>query len=303
MQKTLTIGIVGGGQLGRMLTFSAKKLGFNVIVTDPTPQSPAGQVADQQIIGGYKDEKATKELAKLSDILTVDAEFVNDEVLEKIAKSGKPVHPSPQTISIIKDKLKQKQFLKKNKISTADFISVETKKDIEKAIEKFGLPILLKAREDAYDGKGNFLIRKNSEIDKGIEKLLGRSLYVEKFVPFTKELAIMVARSTKGEIKTYPVVETIHVDNVCDTVIAPALVSKKAAKNAEALARKTVGKLKGAGVFGIEMFLTKNDKVLINEIAPRVHNSGHYTIEAAVTSHLPPNLRRHNFSFQYFFFG
>jgi 5-(carboxyamino)imidazole ribonucleotide synthase len=266
-------------------------MGFSVIITDPTPGSPAGQVADKQLVGGYKYEKTTRELARLVDVITVDAEFVNDTVLSEIEKKGKPVHPSPKTISIIKDKLRQKEFLTKNKIPVAEFISVTTKIEIEKAIEKFGLPILLKAREDAYDGKGNFLIKRNSDIDKGLEKLSGRSLYVEKFVPFTKELAVMVARSTKGEIKVYPVVETIHVDNVCDTVIAPAKVSKIAIKRASDLAKKTMDAFKGAGVFGIEMFLIKGDKVLINEIAPRVHNSGHYTIEACVTSQFEQHIR------------
>ena len=286
-----TIGIVGGGQLAKMLTLAAKKMGFTVIVTDPTPQSPAGQVADRQLVGGYKDEKVTRELAKLVDVITVDAEFVNDEVLLEIEKSGKPVHPSPKTITIIKDKLKQKEFLRKNKIATAEFLPVENKEDIKKAIKKFGLPVLLKACEDAYDGKGNFVLQSRMDIEKGLEKLKDRKLYVEKFVPFVKELAIMVARTPEGEIKSYPVAETIHVNSVCDTVVAPAKVSKKASKNATNLAKKTMKQLKGAGVFGIEMFLLKGDKVLINEIAPRVHNSGHYTIEANVTSQFEQHIR------------
>lgn len=286
-----TIGIVGGGQLAKMLTIAAKKMGFTVVVTDPTPQSPAGQVADQQLIGGYKDAKITRDLSKLSDLITIDAEFVNDEVLLEIEKTGKPVHPSSKTITIIKDKLRQKDFLKKNKIPTAEFVEVANKQDVEKAIKIFGLPLLLKAREDAYDGKGNFVIKKNSDIDIGLKKLEDRTLYVEKFVPFVKELAVMVARSTKGEIRAYPVVETIHINNVCDTVIAPAKISKIANKNAVNLAKKTVEKLKGAGVFGIEMFLLKNNKVLVNEIAPRVHNSGHYTIEANATSQFEQHIR------------
>lgn len=290
MTYPATIGIVGGGQLAKMLTVAAKKMGFMVVVTDPTPESPAGQIADKQLIGGYKDENVTRELAKISDIITIDAEFVNDEVLEEIAKK-KEVHPSPKTISIIKDKLRQKEFLKKNKIPVADFIAVENKNEIEKAIENFGLPVLLKAREDAYDGKGNFLIKSKKDIDKGLEKLKDRKLYVEKFVPFVKELAVMVARSVNGEIKVYPVVETIHVNNVCDTVIVPAKVSGISNKKAQALAKKTMNSLKGAGVFGIEMFLTKDGKVLINEIAPRVHNSGHYTIEASVTSQFEQHIR------------
>ena len=234
-----TIGIVGGGQLGKMLVLAAKKMGFMVIVTDPTPQSPAGQVADRELTGDYKDEKVTRKLAKLSDVITIDAEFVNDKVLSSIEKSGKPVHPSSKTISIIKDKLKQKTFLRKNRIPTADFIQVKTKKDVEKAIKKFGLPVVLKARFDAYDGKGNFVINRESDIDSGLEKLEGRKLYVEKFVPFVKELAIMVARTPKGNIASYPVVETIHVDNVCDTVISPAKISSKASKNSTLFFRST----------------------------------------------------------------
>lgn len=287
----LKIGIVGGGQLGKMLSQAAKKMGFTVVVTDPTLDSPAGQVSDRQLIGGYKDENTTRELALLSDVVTIEAEFVNDRVLQKIANRGKTVHPAPATIAIIKDKLRQKIFLKKNKIPTAKFEEVKSEKDIEKAVERYGLPLLLKAREDAYDGKGNYLINTRTDIFKGLGKLKGRSLYVERFVPFRKELAVMIAKSTKGESVSYPVVETIHVDNVCDTVLVPAKISAKALKNAQLIAEKTVGKLKGAGMFGIEMFLTKGDKVLVNEIAPRVHNSGHYTIEACVTGQFEQHIR------------
>ncbi len=285
------IGIVGGGQLGKMMTLAAKKMGFYVTITDPTPQSPAGQVADKELIGGYKDEKVTQDLANYSDYITVDAEFVNEDALEKIEKRGIPVNPSPKTIRIIKDKLLQKQFLKSHHIPTAEFIEVNSNKDIENASKKFGYPLLLKARFDAYDGKGNFVVKNKKNITKGLEKLKDRKLYVEKFVPFVKELAIMVAKNTKGEIRIYPVVQTIHKDNVCDTVIVPAPVSKLAVKNAETLAKKVMKNMQGAGVFGIEMFLLKNNKVLVNEIAPRVHNSGHYTVESCVTSQFEQHIR------------
>ncbi|MBI2621750.1 MAG: 5-(carboxyamino)imidazole ribonucleotide synthase [Candidatus Levybacteria bacterium] len=311
MNYPATIGIVGGGQLGKMLTLAAKKMGFFVIVTDPTPKSPAGQVADRQIVGDYKDAKTTRLLAKLSDLLTVEAEFVNDGVLQKIADKGVPVHPSPKTIGIIKDKLKQKEFLKKNKIATAPFFPVNSPDDIKKASKKFGYPMYLKARMDAYDGKGNYLISSEKDIDNGLKKLKGRSLYIERFIDFKKELAVMVARSIKGEVKVYPVVETIHKDSICDTVIAPAKISPLARKRAQVLATKTIKLLKGAGVFGFEMFLIPSTsvrpasqrgeqtqdkssgqaKVLINEIAPRVHNSGHYTIEASVTSQFEQHIR------------
>jgi len=291
MKSPIRIGIVGGGQLGRMLTLSAKKMGFYVTVTDPTPHSPAGQVADHQIIGEYKDEKTTRELAKQSDLITIDAEFVNDTVLEELERNGKPVFPSPQTIRMIKDKLTQKEFLKRQRIPTAQFMKVTTKDDIEKAGEQFGYPLLLKARFDAYDGKGNYVVKNKHDIKNALEILKDRELYVEQFVPFVKELAVMVARSVKGEIKLFPVVQTIHQNNICDIVIAPADISKNESKHAELLAISVMEHMKGAGVFGIEMFLKKDHTILVNEIAPRVHNSGHYTIESTVTSQFEQHIR------------
>lgn len=287
----MRIGIVGGGQLGKMLTIAAKKMGFYVVVTDPTPQSPAGQVADHQIVADYKNEEAIRALAEISDIITFEIELANDEVLNDLVSKGKIVQPNPQTLGIIRDKLKQKQFLKEYSLPTAKFREVSSADDIIQAGKVFGFPILLKARTDAYDGRGNVLIKSKKAIQKGMEKLQGRTLYVEKYVPFAKELAVMVARSLKGEIAVYPVVETIHEDNICDTVIAPAQISLKAQKNAQRLAKKTMIYLEGAGVFCIEMFLKKDNSVLINEIAPRVHNSGHYTIEACVTSQFEQHIR------------
>ncbi len=285
------IGIVGGGQLGRMLGFAAKRLGYTVTVIDPTPNSPAGQVVDEQIVADYKDEKAIRELAKKADYMTFEIESANSDVLEDLTKKGLQVHPSAKTLGIIKDKLFQKQFLKKAGIPVAEFMAVETQADIEKAAKKFGYPVILKARFDAYDGRGNALVKNAKAIPAAIEKLAGRKLYVEKFVPFTKELAVMVARSTKGEIATYPVVETIHKNNICHMVLVPAPVPKPAIKKAQLLAKKVMQQLKGAGVFGIEMFLTKQGKVVINELAPRVHNSGHYTSEACVTSQFEQHIR------------
>ncbi len=285
------IGIVGGGQLGRMLAFEAKKMGFIVSVVDPTPHSPAGQVSDFQIVADYNDEKAIRELAKTSDFLTFEIELANAKLLEELSKRGVMINPSPKTLAIIKDKLLQKKFLRKAGIAIADFVEVSIKEDIVKVAKKFGYPLLLKARFNAYDGRGNAMIIKESDIDGCLQKLKGRKLYVEKFVPFVKELAIMVARSTKGEIKTYPVVETIHKNNICHIVFAPAQIDNKLIKKANDLGIKVMKHLRGAGVFGIEMFLTKDNEVLINEIAPRVHNSGHYTIEACVISQFEQHIR------------
>jgi len=292
------IGIVGGGQLGKMLTQSAKKLGFYVTVIDPTPQSPAGQVADRQIVADYKDEKAILKLAKFSDFITFEIELVNDKTLNDLVKKGKAINPSPITLGIIRDKLKQKEFLTKYKIPTAKFIKAsstsnvaDAEKDILNTAKIFGYPFLLKARTDAYDGRGNFVVHKKVDISKGLKKLKGRMVYVEKFVKFKKELAIMVARNMKGKIKIYPVVQTVHKDSICDIVIAPAKISEIVKEKAEKLARKVAKHLNGAGVFGIEMFLDMDDNVLVNEIAPRVHNSGHYTIEGCITSQFEQHIR------------
>lgn len=285
------IGIVGGGQLGRLIAIDAKKLGFIVNIIDPTPNSPAGQIADNQIIADYNDEKAIRKLAKISDYLTFEIELANAKILDELFEKGLQINPSPKTLTIIKDKLSQKQFLKNSKIPVADFIEVNSKEEIIKAAKKFNYPLLLKARFDAYDGRGNALIKNEKQIDRAIKKLRGRKLYVEKFVPFIKELAIMVGRNTKNEIISYPVVETVHKNNICHIVMVPALIDKNLQNKAKQLAEKVMEQLQGAGMFGIEMFLTDDEKVLINEIAPRVHNSGHYTLEANETSQFEQHVR------------
>lgn len=301
------IGIVGGGQLARMMIPPAKQLGFTVTVLDPTPKSPAGQLADEQIIADLNDETAMMRLAKQSDFVTLDWELANPDLLEKIVRKGVPVNPSPKTLRIIKDKYEQKVFLKKNNIPVADFREIKTLQDIEQGAKIFGYPFLLKAKIGAYDGKGNYLVKTKHDIKKGLEKLTlgiksshfqsypeqseGSPFYIERFVPFIKELAIMVARDEKGTIVTYPVVETIHKNNILHITLSPAEIDKKINKKVKTLAIKTMRHLQGAGVFGIEMFLTPDGKVLINEIAPRVHNSGHYSIEACSTSQFEQHIR------------
>jgi len=285
------IGIVGGGQLGRMITVEAKRLGFGVTVIDPTPNCPAEQVGAKQIIADYNDEKAIKEIAKTCDFLTFEIELANASLLDELSKKGLKINPSPKTLTIIKDKFEQKKFLRKVGIPVADFVEVTTKEDIIAAAGEFGYPLLLKARFDAYDGRGNALIRNKASIDKGIAKLSGRKLYVEKFVPFVKELAIMIARSDKGLLAAYPVVQTVHKNNICHIVTAPAPVPTTVHKQATSFAKKVMKHLQGAGVFGIEMFLTSNNKLFVNEIAPRVHNSGHYTIEANITNQFEQHVR------------
>lgn len=285
------IGIVGGGQLGKMLTMEAKKLGFTVIILDPTRKSPASQISDYQLVADFKNEKAIQRLAELSDFITFEIELANADILNEISKKGIKVNPSAKTLNIIKDKLKQKQFLQINKIPVARFEEARSKEEIVEVAKKLGYPLLLKARFDAYDGRGNALIKNEKDIDDALNKLANRPLYTEEFIDFEKELAVVVARSIKGEIVTYPVVETIHKNNICHIVLAPAPIEDSIQKKARYLAAKVMKVLKGAGVFGIEMFLDKNGGVLINEIAPRVHNSGHFTIEGCVTSQFEQHIR------------
>ncbi len=285
-----TIGIVGGGQLGRMLTLAAHDLDLEVIVLDPTENSPAIQVAGEHIIAPYADAKATYELAKRVDALTFELEGVNAEVLQEIADSGTPVHPTPKTLAIVKDKLRQKRFLAERGIPVAPFQEIEEAGDVEHAGTQWGYPVILKSRSGGFDGRGNATVASESDIEAAMERLKGSALYAEGFVQFEKELAIVAARTEHGEIRIYPLVETIHRDHICHTVSCPAPVEADVAQKAHALAEKVLAAFEGAGVFAIEMFLVGGE-VLVNEIAPRVHNSGHLTIEACRTSQFENHIR------------
>jgi len=284
------LGIVGGGQLGRMLALAAIPLGFEVIVLDPTPHCPAA-VAAKQIIGSFKDTPAILDLAAQVDFITFEIESANAAALQILQAQGKAINPQPHMLALIKDKLAQKQFYQRHHIPCAQFVAVDNKQDILRAAQAFTYPILLKARFDAYDGRGNMVICNENEIDIALEKLGHKNLYAEQFVPFVKELAVMVARDVSQNVRSYPVVETVQKHNICHTVIAPAPVNLHIAKQAKQLAEQLVGHLQGAGVFGVEMFLTDNGNILLNEIAPRVHNSGHYTMEACITSQFAQHVR------------
>ncbi|MEX2028654.1 MAG: 5-(carboxyamino)imidazole ribonucleotide synthase [Candidatus Curtissbacteria bacterium] len=288
---TKTLGIIGGGQLGRMLSIAAKNLNFKTIVLDPTPQSPAGLVSDKQIIGDFKDPKQIHKLARIVDFLTFEIESANTKVLKDLVKEGITAQPPGETLEIIQDKLKQKQFLRLHNIPVPQFAPIKNKTDLRDQIKFLKYPVILKARFHAYDGRGNAVIKNETDIAKAFKKLGNRDLYLEKYIPLEKELAIQIARNNKGQIKSYPLVETIQKDNICHIVIAPAQISNKTKKDAIKVAKDVIKNLSGAGVFGVEMFLTKNSKVLINEIAPRVHNSGHYTIEACTTSQFEQHVR------------
>ena len=287
------LGIIGGGQLGMMLAEAAKKMPneiSEIIVLDPTENCPASQAGAKQIIADFKDENAIRELASKSDIITYEIESGNSDVLKSVENTAE-INPSPETLRIIQDKFLQKSFLKENNIPVEDFVAVNTIEDIQKKIQEYGFPVLLKARRDAYDGRGNYKINNKDEIKPALDYFKNKPIFLEKFVDFKMEVSVIAARNTKGEIKTYPLVENIHEDNILRMTIAPARVNDSISKSAEKIAHDTMNVLKGAGVFGIEMFVTQNDSLLINEIAPRVHNSGHHTLQSSKTSQFEQHLR------------
>ncbi|WP_425446346.1 5-(carboxyamino)imidazole ribonucleotide synthase [Dethiothermospora halolimnae] len=284
--RAIKIGIIGGGQLGKMLIQEAKKMDFTVIVLDPSKNSPCKKIADKHIEGDLHDEDKIKELVKKCDVTTFEIENINTEVLSKLEDKGHKIFPSPKILEIIKDKSKQKEFLDKNNIPTSKWERIT---HIEKTANNLGMPFVQKACCGGYDGRGVQVINGQDDFKNSLK---GDS-FGEKYVDFKKELAVMVSRNINGDIKSFPVVEMDfnHGENICDTIIAPAKVSKDIEKRAKKLALECIKAFDGIGVFGVEMFLTKNDEILINEIAPRVHNSGHYTIESCTTSQFEQHIR------------
>ena len=287
------LGIIGGGQLGMMLTEAANNMKSeisNVIVLDPTKNCPASKVGAEQIVADFKDASAIEELAKKCDIITYEIESGDSQVLKSLEETCE-INPSPETLEIIQDKLVQKRFLAKNDIPVAEFREITSKDELESKINEFGLPVLLKTRTGAYDGRGNFKISTLDQIPEALQVFEDQSLMIEKFVDFKMEVSVIASRSTSGEIRTYPLVENMHKDNILNMTIAPARTDEIISKNAEKIAHKTMEVLHGAGVFGIEMFVTDDNQILINEIAPRVHNSGHHTLQSSTTSQFEQHLR------------
>jgi 5-(carboxyamino)imidazole ribonucleotide synthase len=284
MDRPICVGIIGGGQLGKMIAHEARRMSLKIIVLDPTEGCPAAKIADEQIVADFKDESAITKLADKCDVLTYEIELANSTALKELELKNYPVRPAPETLRTIQNKYRQKSFLKNHKIAVPDFELVRSEEHLQELCKKFGFPAMLKACEDSYDGRGNFLITSKGKVHEAFDYFAGRECMLEKYVPFTKEVSIMVARNPSGQIESFPVAENIHRNSILDTTIAPARISRKVELKAKRLAEKTMEVLHGAGIFGIEMFVTKRGDVLVNEIAPRPHNSGHYTNEACSVS-------------------
>jgi phosphoribosylaminoimidazole carboxylase len=287
------VGVLGGGQLGRMLIEAANRLNIQVNVLDAA-NSPAKQISahDGHIEGSFKDAAKVKELAQKCDVVTVEIEHVDTQMLEEVAGQV-TVEPSWKTLRTIKDKYAQKEHLKQYGVDVAESVDLEGKgaEGLKEVVTKYGYPYMLKSKTEAYDGKGNFVVKSEGDIDAAIKALGGRPLYAEKWADFSMELAVMVVK-TKDGVLSFPTVETVHEDSICKlTYTPPRNVSPTTSQRAQDLAKKAIAAFEGKGVFGVEMFLLKDDSLLINEIAPRPHNSGHYTIEACPISQYDAHLR------------
>lgn len=281
----LKLGIIGGGQLGKIMSSEAKKMGFVVTILDPTYNSPAAQVSDKQIVGGFFDKEKLEQLVQESDITTFELENVDTTILKELYDSGHHIHPSPYIISLIQNKYEQKKLLQSRGIPVPKLKDVVSKDDLT----SFGFPVVQKAKMGGYDGRGVFILKSKDDIVNSLE---GES-FIEEAIDIDKELAIMVARNIEGEVSCYPVVEMLFDErvNICDSVMAPARISSETQQKAKEIATKAIKALDGVGIYGVELFLTKKGEILLNEIAPRPHNSGHYTLEGCMTSQFEQIIR------------
>ncbi len=287
------VGILGGGQLARMTAEAAARLGAEVAILEREANSPAARIAAREVVGGWTDHARLAELAEGTLAVTLENEFVDAPSLAWLAARGVPVFPTSETLAAVQDKLTQKRFMRAAGVPVPEFVEVAAPEDAMRAGEAWGWPIVLKARRNGYDGYGNATLRDPGDVTAACERLgwPERTLFAEAWVPFVRELAVMVARGREGACVVYPVVETVQRNHICHIVRAPAPVAPAVAARAAEMARRAVEAIDGIGVFGIELFETEAGDVLYNEIAPRPHNSGHYTIEGCVTSQFENHLR------------
>lgn len=287
------VGIIGGGQLARMTMLAGRQLGCSFVVLERNERSPALEMASDGIIGDWDDPAVLARLAAQTDVVTFENEFVSAEALAAVERQGYLVYPTSSTLRLVQDKFLQKQALAEAGLAVPRFMAIQTQADILRAGAELGWPIVLKRRRNGYDGKGNLTIRSAAEVELAWGRLGGvpNALMVEEFCPFVAELAVIVTRGRDGHLARYPLVESIQREHICHAVKAPALVAPAVADAALRMAEAAVVTVGMVGSLGVEMFLTADGHVVLNELAPRVHNSGHYTIEACVCSQFENHLR------------
>lgn len=285
-----TIGIIGGGQLGRMMALAAKAMGYRIAVLDPERDSPCGQVSDEKVVGEYDDLAAIKKLADLSDVITYEFENIDSEALSWLCENTY-VPQGTKLLEISQDRIKEKNAIERAGVQVAPFAVIHSLEDIYDNMERLGYPAVLKTSRGGYDGKGQLVIREKQDIENASALLEHGPCVLEKWVPFRKEISVILTGSVNGETAAFPVAENIHINNILHQTIAPARISEHAKDKAIQCAKKLAQEFQLVGTLAVEMFLTDEDEIYINELAPRPHNSGHYTIEACETSQFEQHIR------------
>lgn len=291
------VGVIGGGQLAWMMGDAAKKLEVELVIQTPSKDDPAVSIAQETVFAAVDDANATEILAKKCDVITFENEFVNLDALSLIEQKGVCFRPKLAALAPLLDKYHQRCYLRDLGLPVPQFFALEQQENWQSKIEDFGFPVVLKSRRHGYDGQGTFIIHDLASlqtlVNGGItnQSVSQASFLVEEFVPFDRELAVIAARSVNGEVVSYPVVETQQEQQVCRRVIAPAEITPDQGAVIEAIAHTLLNSLQVVGIFGIELFLTAEGKVLVNEIAPRTHNSGHFSLDACETSQFEQHLR------------
>ena len=284
------LGVLGGGQLGRMFTVAARSMGYRVWVLDPDPHSPAGTMADRHLEAAYDDPAALTELAAHCAAVTTEFENVPAEALEFLEKRL-PVRPGSRAVAIARDRIAEKSFIREQGLATAPFFPIRAVAELAPACERLNLPALLKTARLGYDGKGQVAVNTAEEALPAFETLQGTPCVLEERVSLALELSVILARSREGEIALFPVAENRHVDGILDTTIVPARIPATLAQRAGDMACHLASALDYCGVLAVEFFLTTDDELLINEMAPRPHNSGHYSIDACLSSQFEQQVR------------
>jgi 5-(carboxyamino)imidazole ribonucleotide synthase len=285
-----TIGILGGGQLGRMLTLEAKRMGYRVVTLEPFPSSPAGQVADQQIVAAYDDLRAIGELGARSDVVTYEFENIPLDSIVTLNIDRRLVRPNAEVLRVTQDRLLEKGLIRECGLEVAEFAAIRSKADLEGALQRIGLPAVMKTTLGGYDGKGQMVVHSAEEAFETLEAANGRTMIYEQFIAFDCEISVICARNADGQIITFPIGENQHDHGVLATTIVPARIDPFLAERAKASAMILARRLDIIGAFCVEFFVA-GDRVLVNEIAPRVHNSGHYSLDATQISQYEAHVR------------
>jgi 5-(carboxyamino)imidazole ribonucleotide synthase len=278
-----TIGILGGGQLGRMIALAAARLGYRCHVFTPDRDSPAAQVCGAETVADFSDHAALERFAAATDVVTFEFENIPVDAVRAIA-ALKAIQPRPEILEITQDRLREKDFLRSIDVATVNYREVSDAAGLTRAMRDFGYPAVLKSVRFGYDGKGQVTLTPEIKLDEAWRRMGGEIGILESFVDFACEISVIVARGRNGAWATYPPVENQHTNHILDTTIAPARIRTETAMRAEAIARHVAEKLDLTGVLAVEMFVTQDDDLLVNELAPRPHNSGHWTIDACITS-------------------